>query len=265
MTKAHSPISWVNEPQTDTPINATNLNKMDNTIGIIDDRVIILDSTKATKTEVSTLIASVSFNEDTGIFTFTKKNGSTFTIDTKLEKLAINFAYDQTNERLVITLDDGTKQYVDISALIRLQEFVDSDTIAFTVTSSTVTAKIKANSITDEMIESGYLGKVQSYSESAEENATLSISYAVGGTGSRDGEDTDNSKYYSEVASGLVNDAKATLAEANATLETLNKKVAETTFNVNWETGELEYTSPSYTFTINKKTGNLEYELEVAQ
>lgn len=261
MVKAHSAISWVNEPNTDTPINATHLNKMDNAIGVIDDRVITLDSTKATKTEVSTLVSEIQWDETNSIITFVKKNGSTFSVDLALEKLAVNLGYDEENEQLVLYLSDGTKQYVDISALIRLQEFVDSDTIAWTVTSKTVTATIKNNSITDEMIESGYLGKVQSYSETAEDNATLSISYAVGGTGSRDGEDTDNSKYYSEVASGLVDEAKATLAEANKTLEEVNKKVTETTFHVNLETGNLEYESPNYDFTVDESNGNLNWEV----
>ena len=66
MNKAHSAVGWVNEPATDSPLNATNLNKMDNTIGVLDDRIITLDTTKATKTEVSTLFSDVSFNEDTG-------------------------------------------------------------------------------------------------------------------------------------------------------------------------------------------------------
>lgn len=40
MNKAHSPINWQNYPETKTPINADNLNKMDFAIGVIDDRVI---------------------------------------------------------------------------------------------------------------------------------------------------------------------------------------------------------------------------------
>lgn len=54
----------------------------------------------------------------------------------------------------------------------------------------------------DKIVES--LGTGQSY-------AALSESYAKGGTGKREGESTDNSKYYSEVAAG-----KATAAESSA-------------------------------------------------
>lgn len=40
----------------------------------------------------------------------------------------------------------------------------------------------------------------QGYADSASEKATLSQSWAVGGTGSREGEDTDNAKYWAEQA-----------------------------------------------------------------
>lgn len=66
MNKAHSAINWENYPSDETPLNESNLNKMDAAIGVIDDRVITLDTTKATKTEVATLVADVTFEESTG-------------------------------------------------------------------------------------------------------------------------------------------------------------------------------------------------------
>ena len=42
-------------------------------------------------------------------------------------------------------------------------------------------------------------------SASASDSAELSQSYAVGGTGTRNGENTDNAKYYSEQAGAVVN------------------------------------------------------------
>lgn len=44
MVKAHSPINWQNYPSIATPINEANLNKMDSTIGILDDRIVELDT-----------------------------------------------------------------------------------------------------------------------------------------------------------------------------------------------------------------------------
>ena len=86
MNKAHIDINWENYPSDETPLNESNLNKMDAAIGVIDDRVITLDTTKATKTEVATLVADVTFEESTGIITITKKNGSKITIDTQMER-----------------------------------------------------------------------------------------------------------------------------------------------------------------------------------
>ena len=131
MNKAHVPINWENYPSDETPLNERNLNKMDSAIGIIDDNVVTLDATKATKTEVATLVADVTFEESTGIITITKKNGSKITIDTQMEKIAINFDYNPTTQQIILTLIDGTKQYIDLSALITQYEFLDSDTVAF--------------------------------------------------------------------------------------------------------------------------------------
>ena len=118
MNKTYSCINWENYPSDNTPINDENLNKIDRAIDTIDNRVIALDTSKATKEEVAPLISDVQFNESTGTFTITRKNGSLFVIDTKLEKIAINWTYDVTTQQIILTLDDGTNQYIDLSALI---------------------------------------------------------------------------------------------------------------------------------------------------
>lgn len=43
-TKAYTRINWVNDPSTDTPLNATNLNLMDAAINTIDNRVLQLEN-----------------------------------------------------------------------------------------------------------------------------------------------------------------------------------------------------------------------------
>ena len=160
MQKAHSRINWENYPSEKTAVNEQNLNKMDGALDEIDNRVITLDTTKATKVEVSELFSGVAFDESTGIITFTRKNGSQITIDTKLEKLAINFAYDTVEEKLVITMDDGTKQYVDLSALITVYEFLDSDTIAFAIEGGKVKAIVKEGSIQGKHLQPDYLADI---------------------------------------------------------------------------------------------------------
>ena len=219
MNKAHTPIGWKNYPSDETPVNETNLGKMDGAIDTIDDRVIELDTTKATKTEVATLVADVTFEESTGIITVTKKNGSVITIDTQLEKIAVNFTYDPTTEQIILTLIDGTKQYIDLSALITQYEFLDTDTVAFAVgADGKVSAIVKDGSIKEEHLEPNYLAKIKVEAAKAETSqadaaasAAKAESYAVGGTGSREGEDSANAKYYYEQSKDISEGLKGGL------------------------------------------------------
>lgn len=235
-SKIFNRINWLNRPSTNTPLNATNLNAGDSAIDKLDDRIITLDTVKADMQVVNDMVADVSLNSNTGVITVTYKNGSHVDYDTNLEKIAVNFSYDYVNQRLVLTLTDGSKQYVDMSALITQYEFEDSATIAFSINDKTgaISAFIKNGSITDAMLETGYLAKITEQSakatnmansattssNSAYDNAKLSQSYAIGGSGVRDGEDTDNSKYYSEQAS------KSAIASANSA-STASTKASE--------------------------------------
>lgn len=186
MNKAHENINWENYPSDNTALNAENLNKMDVAIDNIDNRVVSLDSSKATKTEVSTLVADVSFEESTGIITVTKKNGSKITIDTQMEKIAVNFSYDRITQQIILTLIDGAKQYIDLSALITQYEFIDSDTIAFSIDSNGgVTAKIKEGSITEEYLEQNYLSNIKVEVEKTATNAKTASEAAVSATASK--------------------------------------------------------------------------------
>lgn len=162
MNKAHAMINWENRPSINTPIAARLLNKLDSAVDVIDDRVVEMDANKATKVEVASLVADVGYDEATGIFTITKKNGSVLTVDTKLEKLAINFKYDATAQQLIITLDDGSKQYIDLSALITQYEFMDTATVTFVIGSDgKVSAALKQGSVSEEYLEPNYLAKVK--------------------------------------------------------------------------------------------------------
>ena len=104
----------------------------------------------------------MTFEESTGIITITKKNGSRVTIDTQMEKIAVNFTYNPTTQQIILTLIDGTKQYIDLSALITQYEFLDTDTVAFIIdTDGKVSAIVKEGSIKEEHLEPNYLAKVK--------------------------------------------------------------------------------------------------------
>ena len=126
---------------------------------------------KADVADTNLHIKTVSFNDQTGVFTFTRQDGTSFTIDTLLEKIAVNFAFDPVTQKLVLTLQDGTVQYVDLSTFIHENDYVDSSTIDFTVSDHQVTASIKAGSITDEMLSSALVTLLQGYASTASTKA----------------------------------------------------------------------------------------------
>ena len=89
-------------------------------------------------------------------------------------------------------------------------------------------------------------------------NVELSKSYAVGGTGVRTGEDTDNSKYYSNVSKSESLNAKAIMEDSEKILEEVRLHGMYTAFQVDFTTGNVEYVSPSFKFNINSETGELD-------
>jgi len=129
-------------------------------------------SLKEDKTDAATHITTVTFNANDGKFTFTHESGSTTVIDTALEKVATNWAYDAATQSLVLTLADGSTQSVSLSAFITETEFLDSDQIDFSVSDHVVTATIKAGSITDAMLSSALAETLAGYVATAGASAT---------------------------------------------------------------------------------------------
>lgn len=250
MVKAHSPINWQNSPSVSTPINETNLNKMDNTIGVLDDRIIVLDTTKASQTDMLTAFSGIAFDKETGILILYRKNGAQEVIDTGLSKVTVNLDFDDDTQQFILYLVDGTEKRIDVSALITQTEFVDSDTIYWTVsTDGKVQAGIKKGSITADMLEPNYLANVQLYASQALSSANNAQASA------------DSAKTSADEANSINESSKTVLEEARQTLEETNKKASGTSFRVNLETGKLEYESPNYNFNVNNSTGKLEWEV----
>lgn len=141
MEKAFDDFLWENYPNTNTPLGKRLLNKVNSALKTIDERVMrifnieipTINNTKLDITEAYKLVKGISLNEDTGVFTITFYDNTQITIDTMLEKLAVNFDYYADTQKLVIILSDGTQKEVDLSALITQYEFLDSDTVHFSV------------------------------------------------------------------------------------------------------------------------------------
>ncbi len=257
MNKCYYRIVWENYPSDRTPLNEQNLNKIDVATDEMDNRIISLDANKFDKSEAQLLVKYIEYTEGTGVFKITHYNGSSYKIDTLLEKLAINFDYDYQAQRLIITLSDGTVKYVDLSALITQYEFLDSDTVRFTVDA---TGKVRADvidgSIQEKHLRPDYLADIKVVEEKAKADAAasaqsaresdgyakLSKSYAVGTNGEvREGDATDNAKYYCEQTRDIAE-------VQNAALDTKVSRAGDTM------TGDLEVAG---TVTAEEFAGNV--------
>ena len=206
--------------------------------------IVNLLSTKVSPDEVNSsisgLLKSAVLDENTGIVTFTKYDGSTFTIDFATEKIPAKFELVDSdgNVYLKITNIDGSFTQTDVTSLLNIYLFNDSSNIEFTVDGYNVTTKIKSGSIVKSDFSSDLISyfddnvaaaaanalssetsklaaesakndaesardsalnsenNAKTYRDSSEQNHLLSKSYAVGGSGIRANEATDNAEYY---------------------------------------------------------------------
>lgn len=240
--KIYSREYWENLPSEKTAINRNRLNNIEGGIDAIDDRVCALDTTKVDLTKANELVKEILWDESNGTLTVVKMNGSKAVIDTKLEKLAVNFKYDPESQQLVITLDDGTAQNVDLSALITQYEFLEGDEIAFEVTSDgKVKPMIKGGSITEDKLQPNFLADIKV--ESAKATASAK-----------------SAKESETKAATSATDAKDSADRVQEIEDEINKKLTMTEFDVN-EDGELIYTdNAAYNFVVDND-GNLNWEV----
>lgn len=240
--KIYSREYWENFPSEKTAINQYRMNNIERGIDAIDDRVCALDTTKVDLTKANELVKEILWDESNGTLTIVKMNGSQAMIDTKLEKLAVNFAYDSQKQQLIITLDDGTTQNVDLSSLITEYEFLDSDTIAFAIGSDgKVSAIVKEGSIQEKHLRPDYLADIKVESAKAVASAK-----SAGESETKAAKSATDSKDSADRAQGIEDE--------------INKKLTMTEFDVN-EDGELIYTdNAAYNFTVDNN-GNLNWEV----
>ena len=97
-----------------------------------------------------------------------------------MAQIAINFGYDPVTERLIIYLKDGSEQYIDLSALITQFEFLDSDTVYWSIgDDGKVKADIKNGSITADKLQPNYLADITVQAETATQQASAAAASAA--------------------------------------------------------------------------------------
>ena len=209
-------INWENDPSINTPINETNLNKMDYALYQHDQTLATWDTTKANQSDLLLSVKSIDYDTETGVFVFTWQNGTTKTVDLNIEKIPVSFSMSPQGI-ITMTTADGTQYTADVGALIKIYTFTDSTEIDFTVTTDqsgnkTVTAALKDGSIAGTKLQPNYLADCTAAKTAAEtaqglaeDSAEDAEAWAVGQRNGQDVPSTDpayhnNSKYWAEQA-----------------------------------------------------------------
>lgn len=239
MNKVYTRINWEDYPSENTDLDAYNLNQMDSAIDALDNRIISQDALKVDKSAINGNIADWTMDETTGIITITKYNGEKIIFDLNIEKIPVGFSMSDDGI-ITMTTEDGTQFTADIGSMIPVLTFEDSATIAVSVNGTgknkTYSFSIKTGSVTDDMLQPNYLADIRvesanasAYAQSANAKSVLAESYAVGGTGTREGEDTDNAKYYMEQAKQQTGGIPTKVSELENDAGYITKKVSDLT------------------------------------
>lgn len=239
MNKIYTRINWEDYPSENTDLDAYNLNQMDSAIDALDNRIILQDALKVDKSAINGNIADWTMDETTGIITITKYNGEKIIFDLNIEKIPVGFSMSDDGI-ITMTTEDGTQFTADIGSMLPVLTFEDSATIAVSVTGTgknkTYSFSIKTGSVTDDMLQPNYLADIRvesanasAYAQSANAKSVLAESYAVGGTGTREGEDTDNAKYYMEQAKQQTGGIPTKVSELENDAGYITKKVSDLT------------------------------------
>ena len=225
MEKSYFPYTWKDKPSIESPINSVNLNHIESGINELDNRIVVLSKDKAEKTELANVFINFEFNENSGVMTFTRFDGSKVEKDTAMEKIALNCYLEGDN--FVLELADGSKQTVSLSKFIDTYTFKSTDVIRMNVNGKEVSADIPDGKITLEKLEATVMSAIRQYvldaqtaKGVAEQAASTAQGWAIGGEsfeknnakyfsdqskrdavgGVEDGDEADNAQYYCEEA-----------------------------------------------------------------
>ena len=175
-TKIYTRVNWKNESESkSTPLGATNLNRMDDSLDKIDNRIIEMDNLKLDRAIANSMIKDWHVDEKTGVVTITKLDGSRVIFDLNLEKVPVDFELTPDGI-LIMRTDDNMEFTADIGALIPTFIFNNSDTISAhrvnTNNGSEISFEVKDGSITGNKLQPDYLANMMSLTAQAEQTAT---------------------------------------------------------------------------------------------
>jgi hypothetical protein len=195
--------------------------------GAIADRYTKTEAETLVSSETNNLVADLDVNLTTGVITVTKKDGTTETFDTALEKVPAKFEIVENSGKyaLKVTNLDGTTTQTDVTNLMNIYSFNNSDTINFEVTGEgnekAVVATIKANSIGLDKLSLTVVSTIEGYMNAAKDSANAAKTSETNARASE-----LNAAGYANTASNKATEA-ATSANTAATKASEANKSAE--------------------------------------
>nr|DAE34645.1 MAG TPA: hypothetical protein [Caudoviricetes sp.] len=197
------------------------------TLGL--DSIVTDLESRYTKTETDTkiseetndLIETITYTKADGKFKIVTKGGTESTIDTDIEKIPASFELIDIGDStyLRITNQDGSYTQTDVTSLLNVYTFNDSDTVDFTETNKySITAVIKPNSITLDHLSLPVISTIEGYVSSAAASAASSEASANASETS-----ASNSHEFSEAAKEYASSALASQNLSDSSAKTAIK------------------------------------------
>lgn len=194
----------------------------------IADRYTKTEADTLVSSGINSLVADVDVNLTTGVITVTKKDGTSETFDTALEKVPAKFEIVESGGAyyLKITNVDNTSTQTDITSLMNIYKFSNSDEVAFSTSGTgnekTITASIRANSIGIDKLSLTAVSTIEGYKNSAADSASAA---ALSATSAENSATTATEK--AEVATASAETATSKASEATASATTATTKASE--------------------------------------
>ncbi len=163
--------------------------------------------------ETTDLIKTISYTKGDGKFKITTKGGVVTEIDTDLEKIPASFELMEIDGKtyLRITNQDGTYTQTEVTSLLNVYSFSDSDTIDFTeLPKYSVTAIVKPNSITLDHLSLTAVSTLEGYVSAAAGSAN-----SAAGSASAAETSANNASTFNQSAKGYSESAAASKASAS--------------------------------------------------
>lgn len=266
-TKAYQPTLDTEGNIVWSEVSETTIEGLQTIVSALQSRVGTLESDVA---DIKTsYLKSVEYEPGTGIFTFTDQAGEQKKVDLAIEKVVTNFEYNQETQSLDLTLADGTKQSVPMSAFIdvytaapgalQVQIAVSGDKV--------ISATLVDGGISESKLDSALAAKVNAGQSAADQIGSKADKTVVEGIAA-DVEElkTDVGNVITEedvttlIGEATIQGSKVSGAVANAqSAASADKVVGELTFGDKTYNGSSaqEITAEDLGVSILGKSGNL--------